>query len=88
MSVPWDAPFEEILRGALPRLTDDRPLESELPLDEYGLDSMATIDTLLRVEDHYRVSFPDTALTSVTFATPGNLWAVLSGLRGTAPVTP
>lgn len=81
MPVPWDAPFETALRDALPLLPVDSPLELGTRLSDHGLDSMATIDTLLRLEEEYRVSFPDEALTSETFATPASLWGVLSGLR-------
>ncbi|MDO0926704.1 phosphopantetheine-binding protein [Streptomyces sp. TG1A-8] len=81
MTVPWDEPFEKILREALPLLPADSALRAGTRLSDHGLDSMATIDTLLRLEQQYEVSFPDEYLTSETFGTPGSLWAVLSGLR-------
>ncbi|GGZ81469.1 phosphopantetheine-binding protein [Streptomyces echinoruber] len=81
MTVPWDAAFERILRDALPLLPEDRALSSDTCLSDHGLDSMATIDTLLRLEQQYEVSFPDEYLTSDTFRTPGSLWAAVAGLR-------
>ena len=48
---------------------------------------MATIDTLLRLEEQYHFAFPDEALTSETFATPGSLWTVLTALRTTDATT-
>lgn len=81
MSALWDAPFETTLREALPLLPADAPLEGETCLSALGLDSMATIETLLRLEERYEVTFPDEALTSATFSTPASLWGVLTGLR-------
>jgi diaminopimelate decarboxylase len=81
MSVPWDDPFDKMLRNALPLLPADSPLEPGTRLRDLGMTSIASIDLLLRLEEHYAVSFPDKALTSETFATLGSLWGVLSGLR-------
>ncbi|MBL1106873.1 hypothetical protein JK361_20070 [Streptomyces sp. 5-8] len=81
MTVPWDEAFEKILRDALPLLTEDCALGSDTCLSDHGLDSMATIDTLLRLEQQYEVSFPDEYLVSDTFRTPGSLWAAVAGLR-------
>ncbi|SEB30839.1 Acyl carrier protein [Streptomyces misionensis] len=87
MSVPWDERFDKTLRDALPLLPADCPLEDDTRLGEHGMDSMATIETMLSLEEQYGVSFPDEALTSETFATPGSLWTVLTALRTGAPTT-
>ena len=87
MVVPWDEPFEQTLRDALTHLPTDAPLKYDTSLGEHGMDSMATIDTLLRLEEQYHVAFPDEALTSETFATPGSLWTVLTALRTTDATT-
>jgi acyl carrier protein len=81
MSVPWDENFDATLRASMPRLPEGAPLEPGTSLAAHGMDSMASIDLLLRLEESYQVAFPDEALTSQTFATPGSLWSVLSGLR-------
>ncbi len=84
MSVPWDDTFDTTLRASMPRLPQGAPLEADTSLAAHGMDSMASIDLLLRLEENYQISFPDQALTSETFATPGSLWKVLSGLRADA----
>ncbi|MEU2793389.1 phosphopantetheine-binding protein [Streptomyces sp. NPDC007100] len=84
--VPWDAGFEELLTSVLPRRAGAGPLTGDLDLKKAGLDSMATIELLVRLEAGYRVEFPEDALTAATFATPAALWAVLTAQR-TATVT-
>ncbi len=78
MSVPWDARFEELLRDVLPKLTE---LAGDTCLRSSGLDSLATIELLLRLEETYGVSVPDRLLTAETFGTPAALWAMIDGLR-------
>lgn len=80
----WDDEFEQVLRTALPRLTEVRP---ETCLREQGLDSLATIDMLLRLEASYDIAVPDELLTAETFATPGALWQVVSSVRASEPAT-
>ena len=78
----WDSRFEEVLRDVLPQLSE---LSGDTCLRAHGLDSLATIEVLLRLEDAYAVSIPDDALNGDTFATPAALWKVLSGVRVGAP---
>ncbi|CAM5401339.1 phosphopantetheine-binding protein [Streptomyces xanthochromogenes] len=80
--VSWDAGFEQLLTSVLPRVT--APLDPALDLKAVGLDSMATIELLVRLEDQYDVEIPEDKLTAATFATPGALWAVLAALRTAA----
>ncbi|MCT9087689.1 phosphopantetheine-binding protein [Streptomyces sp. ASQP_92] len=77
--VSWDAGFEQLLTSVLPRVTG--PLDPALDLKAVGLDSMATIELLVRLEDQYDVEIPEDKLTSATFASPGALWAVLAAQR-------
>lgn len=83
----WDARFEAILRDALPLVSD---LGAQTCLRAAGLDSLATIDVLMRLEDAYGVSIPDALLTADTFATPAALWSTIASVRGsaTAPTLP
>ena len=78
---PWDAPFEQVLRGALRLLSPGDRLAPDTCLSAAGMDSMTTIDTLMQLEDIYEVTFPDDTLTGETFATPQSLWSVLTELR-------
>ncbi|EPD59816.1 phosphopantetheine-binding protein [Streptomyces sp. HGB0020] len=76
-----DPDFEQLLVGVLPRLAGSAPLDPALDLKEAGLDSMATIELLVRLEDTYEVEFPEETLTAATFATPAALWSVLNAQR-------
>jgi acyl carrier protein len=80
-SIPWDPQFEEVVCSALRLLAPGDRLAPDTCLSAAGLDSMATIDTLMQLEEIYDVSFPDDTLTGETFATPQSLWTVLSELR-------
>ncbi|AYG82957.1 D-alanine--poly(phosphoribitol) ligase subunit 2 [Streptomyces hundungensis] len=80
--VSWDAGFEQLLTSVLPRVTS--PLDPALDLKAVGLDSMATIELLVRLEDQYDLEIPEGQLTGATFATPGALWAVLAAQRAGA----
>ncbi|MFD0026475.1 phosphopantetheine-binding protein [Streptomyces sp. NPDC058382] len=82
--VQWDTGFEQLLTSVLPRSTDSGPLDPALDLKKAGLDSMATIELLVRLEDTYDVEFPENTLTGATFATPAALWTVLSTQRTAA----
>lgn len=76
----WDKEFEEIIRGYLPFLSADEPLEEDAGLRDLGLDSMGTVELLSALENSYGVRFVDEALSMQTFATPGVLWAKMSEL--------
>ncbi|WAL67938.1 acyl carrier protein [Amycolatopsis cynarae] len=76
----WDATFEETLRSFLPFLSADEALTAETPLREYGLDSLAIVELLATLEQHYNVRFEDDALNLETFENPGRLWTTLSDL--------
>jgi acyl carrier protein len=80
----WDARFEELLSGYLPFLPDGDPLAPDTPLREYGLDSLATVDLLATLEQHYQVRFADDALTLETFGTPETIWKALAPLLAPA----
>ncbi|WP_406445490.1 phosphopantetheine-binding protein [Streptomyces sp. NBC_01613] len=79
-----DPGFEQLLCSVLPRLAGAGPLDPALDLKEAGLDSMATIELLVRLEDTYDVEFPEETLTAATFATPAALWGVLNAQRAVA----
>ncbi|KMS66247.1 hypothetical protein ACM01_46155 [Streptomyces viridochromogenes] len=83
MTVPWDEAFETILRSLLRALPDDAPLRPDQDLAAAGLDSMASVELLLKLEETYAVEIPDELLQPTTFATAGALWEAVSGLRAT-----
>ncbi|MQY09707.1 acyl carrier protein [Actinomadura macrotermitis] len=77
----WDEQFESILRQHLPFLAADGPLEADLSLRDFGLDSMGTVELLSKLERVYAVKFVDDALNAENFAAPGALWATVRELR-------
>lgn len=56
-------------------------LATDIALKDYGLDSAATIDLLLDLEDTYGITMPDEYLSEETFATLTSLWQAVSHLR-------
>ncbi|MEU5400971.1 phosphopantetheine-binding protein [Streptomyces sp. NPDC005963] len=77
----WDEEYESVLHDVLPRLAAKGPLRPDSSLKAAGLDSMAMVEVLVRVESAYGISIPDDALVADTFATPAALWRVVSTLR-------
>jgi acyl carrier protein len=80
----WDEQFEQILRRHLPFLPAAEALAGDLPLREYGLDSLGVVELLSALERGYDVRFTDDALTMESFENPAVLWETVSGLA--APV--
>lgn len=63
------------------------PLAPDADLRAAGLTSIATIDLLMRIESHYRITFPDSALTGATFATPTTLWQLIADQIAARPAS-
>lgn len=80
----WDEQFELLLRKYLPFLPADAELGADLPLREFGLDSLGVVDLLIAVESDYDVRLTEDVLSLDTFATPAALWDVLSRIRKAA----
>jgi len=76
-SAEWAAGFEAVLRKHLPRLSADAELTGDLVLADHGLNSLATVNLLVAIEDEFDVMFPDELLAATTFTTPDALWTVL-----------
>ena len=55
-------------------------IDPERPLAELGLDSMASIDLLMEIEQELGVQVPDELMTADTFATGNHLLAVIEKL--------
>ncbi|QHE59798.1 acyl carrier protein [Rossellomorea vietnamensis] len=49
----------------------------ETNLGDLGIDSMASIEVLLEIEENYNISFPDELLTADTFSSAKSLWESL-----------
>ncbi|MGA5418561.1 phosphopantetheine-binding protein [Streptomyces pseudogriseolus] len=82
--MPWDKKFEELLRGYLPFLDADAPLEADTDLRISGLDSLGAVELLGALENAYAVRFVNEALSLDTFATPAVLWETMTRMRRTA----
>lgn len=70
-----DAQFWRILGDVLPDLP--RPAAEDADLWSYGMDSLATIQLLVELEQSYSIEFRDDQLTPDSFGTPAALWAVV-----------
>ncbi|MEW9533743.1 phosphopantetheine-binding protein [Microbispora sp. NPDC049125] len=77
----WDEVYEGVLRAALPRLPREGRLEADTDLIAAGLDSLAMVELVVRLEQAFAVSLPDETLTAAAFATPGSLWDVVESGR-------
>jgi acyl carrier protein len=82
--MPWDEEFEAVLREHLDLLDPQDPLPPDARLGALGLDSMASIQLLVALEDTFDVLFPDSMLNAETFGDPGSLWLALTALRADA----
>ncbi|WP_282702206.1 phosphopantetheine-binding protein [Streptomyces sp. CC219B] len=78
---PWDPTYEALLCEALPRLAAQGELRPDTSLKAAGLDSLAMVEVLVRVEETFGIAVPDSQLMSDTFATPASLWRVVATLR-------
>ncbi|MFE7200176.1 phosphopantetheine-binding protein [Pseudonocardia alni] len=77
--VPWDERFPQVLRSVLPRLSG--PITPRSGLRSAGLDSLALVELLVRLEETYAVTIPDDLLTPEVFETAAGVWDVLDRVR-------
>lgn len=76
-----DERFLALLRTLLPDLPEDDAEARSRALRDYGLDSLATVELLVNLEDEFGIEFPDDKLTPSTFVTAAALWDVVRDLR-------
>lgn len=69
--------FTDLLRSYLP-LAGPGPLDMSASLTDLGLDSLNTVEILVRLEDEFDIRLPDEELTAETFETVGSLWSLLA----------
>ncbi|MGW3421539.1 phosphopantetheine-binding protein [Streptomyces phaeochromogenes] len=81
MQTGWDPQFEKVLREHLPLLNADHTLSPDAALSGLGLDSLASVQLLVSLEEAFEVAIPDEMLTPENFATPSSLWTVVESLR-------
>ena len=77
----WDATFEKTLREHLSLLPATTELAPDMQLGSLGLDSLASIQLLVSIEETYDVAIPDEFLNLETFSTPASLWRAVAALR-------
>ncbi|MFJ6610143.1 phosphopantetheine-binding protein [Streptomyces sp. NPDC091289] len=75
MTASWPPAFENALRQSLPLLEPSEALLPDTRLAELGLDSMATVQLLVVLEEVFARMLPDELITHDTFATPADVWA-------------
>jgi acyl carrier protein len=72
--------LQEILRPKLRFLAPDAAVPMDEDLGKLGLDSMASIDLLMEIEQHLAVQIPDELITVETFFSGNRLLAVIEQL--------
>ncbi|MFF4804451.1 phosphopantetheine-binding protein [Streptomyces sp. NPDC001351] len=77
----WNEEFEALVRDVATALPADTPLRADIDLSAHGLDSVAVVALIMRIETTYDIVMPDELLQYSNFATPGALWAVLEKVR-------
>ncbi|WP_262062134.1 acyl carrier protein [Streptomyces sp. STR69] len=75
---PWNARFEAVLRQGLPGLGRDRAPAVDVPLETYGLDSLALIGIVGALESAHGVVLAGQVTVPVRALTAGQLWGILS----------
>jgi acyl carrier protein len=80
---PWDDRFETMMRESLRFLGPDEDLQPELNAAAAGLDSLAAVELLIRIESTYDIEIPEDLLELDSFSTPGALWALVNTVRAT-----
>lgn len=76
-----DPEFEGLLRKHIKYLSISQSLDEHSQLKEYGLDSIASVNLLLDIEDTYDIIMPDKYLVEATFSTAYALWNVIEQIR-------
>ncbi|GAB2578825.1 hypothetical protein GCM10027168_09630 [Streptomyces capparidis] len=82
--VEWPAEFETIVRAHLPHLSGGEPLLPDASLVDLGLDSLATVTLIGRLEAGFEVTIPIEDLVAESFARPGTLWSAVRRAREAA----
>lgn len=81
MDKPWDDDFDAMLREALRLLGPQDELHPDLNAAAAGLDSLAAVELLIRIESTYHISIPEERFDLESFSTPGALWKLVSSVR-------
>jgi len=79
-----DAALERIVRPFLRFLPAGEPLHSDASLGEAGLDSMASIDLIIQLEDELGISIPDDQLTENSLSSLAEIRKLVESLQAAA----
>ncbi|MFT5468509.1 MAG: acyl carrier protein [Verrucomicrobiales bacterium] len=72
--------IEAIVRPHLKFLESEEALAPDMNLSQAGLDSMASINLILDLEDDLGISIPDDLLTENSFTSLANIRELIEGL--------
>ncbi|GAA1374991.1 acyl carrier protein [Streptomyces beijiangensis] len=78
VATPWNAKFETVLRQSLPGLGTDAVPAADLPMEAYGLDSIALMGMVGALESAFGVSLAGQLTVPVRSLTAGHLWGIVS----------
>jgi len=71
--------FETVLRANL-SIAASLPLDYEVSLTDYGLDSLTAVNIVVDLEQRFNVIFPDEKIMHAVFSSARTLWDALSEL--------
>ncbi|OIJ68224.1 acyl carrier protein [Streptomyces mangrovisoli] len=80
-SAPWNETFETALRRGLPGLPAGEALPADVPLDAYGLDSLALIGVVGALETAFGVGLTGRVTVPVRTLTARLLWRAVETAR-------
>jgi acyl carrier protein len=76
-SAPWNRTFETVLRRGLPALERDTDLATDVPMEQYGLDSLALIGIVSDLEQSFGINLTGRVTLPVRTLTAGQLWGIV-----------
>jgi acyl carrier protein len=80
VAIPWNARFEAVLRQSLPGLGADAVPAADLPMEAYGLDSIALMSMVGALESAFKISLAGQLAVPVRSLTAGHLWGIVSAV--------
>jgi acyl carrier protein len=78
VATPWNAKFEGVLRRSLPGLGTDAVPAADIPMQAYGLDSIALMGMVSALESEFGISLTGQLAVPVRTLTAGHLWGIVS----------
>jgi acyl carrier protein len=76
-TIAWPNAFVDTLRAHVPLLRADTPLDPDVTLADYGLNSLKMVSLLIALEDQFLITVPDELLADNAFENARILWSTI-----------